>query len=368
MRKILYIIAAITILTSACKTVDEPVNYIGKAEFYVSATANNSPLLFEAGNNNMVMKTENTVDSLNIKQFTGTIAKTCANCTEKLSITFRNYQVGNNSNWSIDSLYKIGKAFLFYNEKLPPISYRVVFNNQSRGDGTPDYTWDFGGGFGSKLENPNFIFKSEGKQNISLNVDYTGCVTNIESPIYIDANNLNNYIDYTYTNKGSNVFKCEVLNADSSTHKFIWKYLNEINSEPKGKIFELPAFETEGVYQVDLLAINKTTNDTTIVSKNIATAATNKCSANFSYNIVPVRDTLQLEKVIVEYTDKNGITYSSKYNEQFTGFFIDEISNYKNNATGQKTVKMKIKFTCRLTDGVNNIELKDVEAVFAFAY
>ncbi len=226
----------------------------------------------------------------------------------------------------------------------------------------------FGGGFGSKSENPNFIFNNEGKKEIKLKVDYSGCQTDLESPVYIDNTKLNKAIDYSYKNIGSNVFECTVINADSNTHKFIWRYLNQINSKPISKTIELPAFIAEGVYKVELLAINKATNDTTFVSKNIATAATTKCSANFSYSIVPLQDTLQLSKVIVEYTDKNGVKYSSKHNEQFTGFVIQEITNFKNTATGEKTIKVKLSFSCQLSDGVRKIELKDVNAVLGFSY
>jgi hypothetical protein len=35
---------------------------------------------------------------------------------------------------------------------------------------------------------------------------------------------------------------------------------------------------------------------------------------------------------------------------------------------GKKTIKVKVLFTCKVSDGVNIIELKDVNAVFAFSY
>lgn len=367
-RNILYTLALLINLISACKKNEEPKSYIGTAEFYVKAKLNNSPLLFEAGNDGRVMITENKTDSLNIKEFTGTIGQTCNSCNEKISITFRNYEQASSSLWRIDSLYRTNTNYKFYHDKLAPVGYRVVFNNLSSGIGTAYYTWDFGGGFGSKSENPNFIFNTEGKKDIKLKVDYSGCLTDLESPVYIDNTKLNKAIDFTYKNKGFNVFECTVINADTNTHRFVWRYLNKIESKPSDRTIELPAFVSEGVYKVDLLAINKQTNDTTFVSKNIATAATTKCSANFSYSIVPVRDTLQLSKVIVEYTDKNGVKYSSKYNEQFTGFSIQEISNYKNTATGQKTIKVKLSFSCQLSDGIRTIELKDVNAVLGFAY
>jgi hypothetical protein len=364
------IFVAIIVIISSCKVKQDPIGYIGNAEFYASGTKNNSSFLFEAGNNNFVMQTVNSIDSLNVKTYTGTIKKNCSNCNEKLSITFRNYEIGNSSNWVADSLFKEFYFYNYFNEILPPSGYKVVFTNKSIGLGKVDYKWDFGGGFGSLSENPVFVFNSDGKKNIQLQADFkdANCKSLISNPIYINPNNLNNYIDYDYTNIGSNVFRCTVKNADSSTHKFVWQYLNQTNSFPKGNTFELPAISIEGVHKVDLLAINKATNDTTIVSKNLATSANTDCSSNFEYSISPIRDTLQLKKVLIEYVNENGSIYSSKNFEQFTGFVIKEIENYKDIVPGKKTIKVKILFSCKLSDGVNIIDLKDIDAVFAFSY
>ncbi len=370
MRSIIYFVISIAVLATSCKTKEDPIGYIGTAEFYATGTINNKPVLIEAGNNNFVMQTENGKDSLNINTYTGSLVSTCQNCNEKLSITIRNFEIGNSSNWLLDSVFKQGNIYNYYRAVLPPSAYKVIFKNESVGLGNVEYKWDFGGGFGSLSTNPEFTFKTEGKKNIKLTANYkdVNCTSNIETPIYINGNNLNGYIDYTYQNIGNNVFRCHVINADSSTHKFVWQYLNQTNSFPKGNDFELPAFANEGAYKVDLLAINKATNDTTFVSKNLATAANTNCVSNFSFSLKPVRDTLQFNKVIVDYTAPDGTVYSSKYLEQFTGFIIQEITNYKDMVTGKKTIKVKVLFTCNVSNGTTTIELKDINAVFAFSY
>jgi hypothetical protein len=370
MRLITYIIAYFAILATGCKSKEDPIGYIGKADFYAVGTIDNKPLLIEAGNNNFIMQTENGKDSLYINAFTGSLINNCANCNEKLSITIRNYEVGTSQNWMVDSVFKIGYIYNFYRDVLPPSAYRVFFKNESVGIGNVDYKWDFGDGFGSLSNNPEFIFRTDGKKNIKLIVDFkdVSCISTIETPIYINGNNLNGYIDYTYKDMGNNVFKCHVVNADSSTHKFVWRYLNQTNSFPKGNDFELPAFTNQGVFKVDLLAINKATDDTTFVSKNIATAANTNCVSNFSFSLKPVRDTLQLNKIIVDYTAPDGTFYSSKYLEQFTGFVIKEIINYKDMVSNKKTIKVKVLFTCNVSNGTKIIELKDITSVFAFSY
>ncbi len=316
------------------------------------------------------METSNSSDTLNIKTYTGSLVKNCNSCNEKLSITFRNYEIGSSNNWLADSVFKINKGYSFYKDELPPSGFKVIFKNESTGLGNVDYTWDFGGGFGSLSDNPEFIFNNEGKKTIKLSANFkdANCNSKIENPIYINPNNLNSFIDYKYTHIGNNVFRCEVINADSNTHKFVWQYLDSTNSNPKGKIFELPAFSREGVFKVDLLAINKLTKDTTVVSKNIATASNTDCSSNFSYSIQPIRDTLQFNKVIIDYTSPTGVLYSSRYLEQFTGFVINGITNYKDMVTGKKTIKVKVNFSCKVSNGIDIIDLKDVSATFAFSY
>lgn len=370
MRSIIYFIISFAIITTGCKTNEDPIGYIGTAEFYAKGIINNKSVLIEAGNNNFIMQTDNGKDSLNINTYTGSLVSTCANCKEKLSITVRNFEIGNTSNWLLDSVFKQGIIYSYYKDELPPSAYKIVLKNESKGVGNVDYKWDFGDGFGSLSTDPEFIFKTDGKKNIKLTADFkdVNCSSTIETPVYIDGNNLNGYIDYTYQNIGNNVFRCNVINADSSTHKFVWQYLNQTNSFPKGNYFDLPAFANEGVYKVDLLAINKSTNDTTLVSKNLATAANTYCVSNFSYSLIPIRDTLQFNKVIIDYTAPDGTYYSSKYLEQFTGFVIQEITNYKDMVTGKKTIKVKVLFTCNVSNGTTTIELKDINAVFAFSY
>jgi hypothetical protein len=370
MRLITIILFFSFILATSCSTKEEPKNYIGNAEFYATGNIENKSFTLEAGNNDFIMETSNEFDTLNIKTFRGTLVKNCNLCSEKLSITYRNYEIGHSSNWNVDSVFKVNKGYSFYKDKLPPSGYKVIFKNESVGIGNVDYKWDFGSGFGNLSKNPEFVFNNEGMKTIKLSANFkdVNCSSNIESPIYINSNNLNSYIDYKYTNIGNNVFRCEVLNADSNTHRFVWQYLNQTNSNPKGKFFELPAFSNEGVFKVDLLAINKTSNDTFKVSKNLATSSNTDCSSNFSYNIIPIRDTLQLNKIIIDYTNPSGIKYSSRYLEQFTGFVVSEIYNYKDIVPGKKTIKVKAKFTCKVSDGINIIDLKDIIAVFAFSY
>lgn len=370
MRLTIKILIVSLVFIVSCNTKEEPKTYIGNAVFYATGNINNNAFVLEAGNNNFIMETNDEYDTLNIKQYTGSLVKNCNSCNEKLSITFRNYEIGSSANWQVDSVFKVNTWYSFYKDILPPSGYKVIFKNESVGIGNVDYKWDFGGGFGNLFANPEFVFNSEGMKNIKLSANFNdaNCTSKIENPIYINPNNLNAYIDYKYTNIGNNVFRCEVLNADSNTHRFVWQYLNQTNSNPKGKIFELPAFSNEGVYKVDLLAINKATNDTFIVSKNLATAANTDCSANFSYSIVPVRDTLQFNKIIVDYTSPNGTKYSSRNIEQFTGFYVNEVSSYKEMVPGKKTIKVKVLFTCKVSDGVNIIELKDINAVFAFSF
>jgi hypothetical protein len=366
-----YITFFVILFLGSCVKKEEPVSQIGNALFYVSGEIDGAKLFIEAGNNNAVLESHIYTDSLNVKEFSSQLKFNCTDCKEKLSIVFRNFEVGNASSIDPDSIFKKEVPYAFYRNSIPPVGFRLELKNESNGIGNVKYLWDFGGGFGSLSLNPSFVFNSEGKKLIKLKAEYTdmGCVSDIENPVYINSAKLNDYIDFDYVLLPNNIFRCTVKNADSTTHRFVWRYLNNtLNSFPIGNTFELPAFVNEGVYKVDLLAIEKATNDTIFVSKNIATKNNVSCNANFSYKLVPVRDTLQLKTIKVSYTNKQGELFVSENIDQFGGFKVVETTNYIDAITNKKALKVKIIFNCKVYNGIRSLELTNMTAVLAFEY
>lgn len=79
---------------------------------------------------------------------------------------------------------------------------------------------------------------------------------------------------------------------------------------------------------------------------------------------------LNLYNVVIEWTDGNGVVYSSENsaNPGSNGFKIISVEDYKPNERGDKTKKITARMNCTLYNNSNSVILKDAEIVFAIAY
>lgn len=130
-----------------------------------------------------------------------------------------------------------------------------------------------------------------------------------------------------------------------------------------------------GVYCVDVTdALGEQSSSCVYVSPNPAMPA---ITASFSYqstlqtNILPVPgDTLQLEKVILEYT-ADGMTFRSDRQAQppWSYFIIDEVRSYQPNENGFPTLLIRARFSGELyseNGGMLVVEAATVQFAIAF--
>src|ERR1043166_5750988 len=126
-------------------------------------------------------------------------------------------------------------------------------------------------------------------------------------------------------------------------------------------------FLSAGIYKVCMAYPDQ--SSTPVICKNISTSDYNGCNANFHTEITEVKDALNLSTISVEWTDENGVVYSTAKVSGNTAnaFRIIESSDYKLNDNGKPTRYLKVKFDAQLSDGAKLIQMKNMEAVVAVA-
>jgi hypothetical protein len=105
------------------------------------------------------------------------------------------------------------------------------------------------------------------------------------------------------------------------------------------------------------------------------------CLARFTNSpVIPETDTLQIavlgdslqfSKIKIEYTNLNGVFYSSYFENQPISSFIKilKTEDYDNNENNEKTKKITLEYNCRLWSETGDfIDITDGKAVIAVAY
>jgi len=146
---------------------------------------------------------------------------------------------------------------------LNPISF------QNNSVGILDYTWNFGDGLISYLNNPTHQFPSVGTFNVQLNATnpLTGCTDSIMHPIIISPSPDANF-DY------SDSVGCDILDviytasSYNPTWSYVWDFGNGESTQQVGSVGY--QFDEEGCYDVSLTVTNNQGCSTSETYPNIA--------------------------------------------------------------------------------------------------
>lgn len=140
--------------------------------------------------------------------------------------------------------------------------FTVDFQNQSSGPGNITYTWNFGNGQTSSLQNPSTVYATAGTYTIRLNAQSDlGCTGSIQKTItivgtttdFIAPVNICLNLPVTFQN-----------NSSSSPISSFWDFGDGATS---GQINPIKTFLTPGIYNVQL--INQYANCTDSITKTV---------------------------------------------------------------------------------------------------
>ncbi|MES2558894.1 MAG: PKD domain-containing protein [Bacteroidota bacterium] len=360
--------ALIAIFTLACigscKEKDTPVEDAGIPVFSISGTANNAPVSISAGVNNFYMSTAFDKTTNNLYIFKGELKRNnCIGCGPALSISFRNYTTS--AAFTIDSSITTGD-YPYFDQRNPiETYYRLHCYSSASGIGAPAISWDFGNNRFSTDPNPVLTFPVAGVYPITCTAVFpASCFSELKQPVHLTPSRVGKTTDFTVNYPDTHTLLFNSIPVDPNA-LVSWDFGD--GKTAQGAIVK-HSYSTGAMYKVCMQYIKGT--DTMSLCKNVNTLDITKCKANFSFLSAFIIDSLHLSHVVVEWKDANGILYSSGNTTQTTAsnFKVMEVGEYERNELGQKTRKIKVLFTCSVSDGTNTLELKNVSGTFAVAY
>jgi hypothetical protein len=348
----------------SCVKHDEPPTSEGTPLFTAEGLANGSPFLFQGGINNYFMYTETKKLSYGLSGLEGRLGK--KNCPEpcgpSLAIRFRNYTL--QPNFKADSLL-IPAQFSYYNEyNASHWVYALHTRQRSIGIGTPIYLWDFGNGYISSEAEPTAFFQNEGVYSVSYAGVYpNNCYSSLFQTIYLTPSRVGKNTDFSVNYIDTFQLLFNSIPADASG-QVNWNFGD--GKTASGNIVK-HTYTNSGMYKVCMELINGA--DTMLFCQNVNTLDITSCKSNYHFTTSRKLDSLQFKSVVVEWTDASGTVYSSANVDQIGGssFTIRSVKPYVLNAQNQSTYMLDVSFHCKVSNGTQTIELKNVKGVFAVA-
>ncbi|WP_339811924.1 PKD domain-containing protein [uncultured Imperialibacter sp.] len=130
------------------------------------------------------------------------------------------------------------------------ISPTTQFNNTTTGDGITGYTWDFGNGYTSSVENPETFFETIGDYQVSLTVtNDLGCETTLTEKVAISAIPTPDFKHDLACSGAAVQFTDQSTAENANITEWNWDFAGLGTSNERNPIFEFP---TSGKYTVTL--------------------------------------------------------------------------------------------------------------------
>lgn len=368
LRTVFTLCFAAAIAATGCRK-EEPQILTGEPVFYVNGTLNGSPLLLRAGVDNYYMYSEYSADQQNLYSFTGHLKTEGSSnpSSSSLRISITDFRYSAPGPTIIDSALFAG-TYPFAQNQLPLLS--MQFSASAFGDTIVGYTWDFGdGNFGSGA-NALHTYTNSGTYNVCLstsfihnNIPQSDTICNM-----VNVGNTNACSSaFTYANIIGNNFQFDATaSGGTAPYQFSWDFGDTANATGSSVIHPFTQPPNDGIVTVTLTSTDAS-SCTFVTQQNIPLQTATGCYANFTSQAISM---VQLfSNVTVEWTDANGITYSSANGVGLNNTFqVLSVEDYDNNENGQRTKKVKMLVTCTLFNGSNTVQLDNAEIVFALAY
>lgn len=343
MKKICYVVTLASLFFFSCKKKEFPDTVTPvESDFYFNGTIADSAVSLKSGIDNYYMYSSHVVGSDKLCRFTADFRQSgCTNCKNSLQITINDfrYTSGNESN-RIDSALA-PKSYPILGAPFYAVQFRSVFNQQAS-----SYAWNFGDNSSSREANPLHIYNSIGNYSVSLKINSTsGCqqyISNIEKIRYPFINSKISAIS-----NSSNAMSFNALISGSSSYDYYWSFGDGATSALANPSHN---YNISGTYPV-LLRVISDEQDTLYRRYNVATQTNPMpCLTNYSIeSVTPVVNPKPFSAVVIKWTDHNGDVYTSDNVSQPTEsyFKILSVEEYDLNEKGERTKRMKVKFSCK---------------------
>jgi PKD repeat protein len=344
--------------------------------FTFAANIGGIPVNLQAGNDNYYLYS-NYSDGSGLNntptQFVGALKQSnCTVCPNSLEIQFINdFAFGNQGANYIDSVLKIDNTYTYFKDNMNSATYTVKFKAAPRislGGAITAYLWEFGDGETSILANPTHVYRSAGKYDVSLtlssNIYGTSKVKNqLKVGLPATVNTAKIIKDFWLA---SNKLKFFHTNTGVAPFQYFWDFGDGSTSSAIEPIHQYTG--TPSKYKVKLKVIDANT-DTAYAEYNTKMDAAVGVLSNFVVESTTANP-FRASRIIVNWIDANGIIYTSNHSSQPNASYFEIISveNFVTNESGQATKKVRVKFNCKVYNGLQSLDINNADVVIAVAY
>lgn len=309
----------------------------------------------------------------NLVVFSGEMRKAgCTNCKDFFNIEiYNNITTAPGQPVDIDNSLVPG-AYSF-NGTAVKKRYKVTFVNESSGMSFPAYTWDFGNSMTSPKTNPQMIYNDSGYYEVSLQGTGSNCGAQAKQKIFVGEATPPCHTQLLYTRYTVDSMKFFAIHPKPAGFNYIYDWdFGDGNQQTTSTDSVAKKYYSGNAHQVRLITTSPgNCSDTTYYNVNVAPAGPN-CAANFRYNVELLKgDNIFESSIKITYVDPSGKYYASNTNTQPSASTFQVISTegFGVNEKGEKTLKVKVAFSCRLFfSSTDYIDLKDVNGIIAIAY
>lgn len=369
-RLVIYFVLFFLALFYSCNKKKYPETIIEDARsvFNFIGTIDGKPVSIKAGIDDYYMYSSYTHDSNGVYNFIGELKPTeCVNCVNTLKIQINDFKISlPNESTNVDSSLVVKSYNILSGINSYQVAFQSLFNKQAQ-----NYYWDFGDGITSTEANPVHVFEKAGQYNVSLKIkSVNDCESFIANTQNIDVSNNTFKTSIGVANlSGNSVSFTQNTSGGKTPYKYLWRFGDGDTASSASPIH---SYLISGSYPVSL----KTTDAngaTTTANYNVVTQNdVSSCASNYNIQYIKkiANPNVSLSKIIVTWTDANGVVYTSNKETQPNASYFDltEVENYDVNENHQSTKKLKVKFKCMVYNGNKSILIDNAEAVIAVAY
>lgn len=332
--------------------------------FYFSGQIDGKDVVYYAGEAGYYMYGTFIQNPVNVYEFTSHLRRsTCPGCGNEVKITLTDRKVsGTGAQVSIDSTLSSTNTYSYLVNSTYSVQFNALFNGTALA-----YLWNFGDGTTSSLANPVHTYTNQGKYNVSLTVSsINSCVSvinNVQKVGPVDLARAS--VGIASTSMNAATFSAQV--SGIPPYQYYWQFGDGGVSALAGPQH---TYASSGVYPVSLRIIDAG-NDTAYANYNFITPSyTLGCAANFSASAPGLLNVVNTSKVKIEWIDENGVTYTSDHPQQppQSTFQILSAEDFEPNENGERTKRVKVKFSCRVYRGSVYKTITNAEAYLAIIY
>ncbi len=353
------------LLVLGCEKKRYPENFIeNEAVFSFKAVLGGESVELKAGHDNYYMYSSYSQNSEGLYSFNGKLQRTdCADCGETFELSLNNSQLSAASAPVLaDSAFAADyREFAISDASETTVKFNGLYNKSAI-----SYNWDFGDGSQSNIAQPQHTYTKAGRYNVCLTVTGSnGCTGTSCNVIDFSRDALRTEISAQSIDASTILFSQKTTGKAPFTYD--WSFGDGSRSTEPSPMHQ---FGIAGSYAVTLRVTDS--EGRTVTSKyNAATGNdVSSCTTNYTIDSPVYLPANQLSACTIAWRDKSGATLTSALAEQPADSYFEITGSepYTLNEKGEPTRKLKIRFSCVVSDGTKTVKIENAETVIAVSY